>query len=564
MTPTPAGAIGVTEVALDALYDGRMEDRLATEYFEGSGFLNFGFWEETTSGAAKAGAILVEKLVSLLPSRGGRILDVACGTGATTRHLLKHWRAADIVGINLSHQQLKTCRGRGLGSDFVQMDAALLGFAGGSFDNVICVEAAFHFRTRERFLKEARRILKPGGCLALSDALISSANRQLRPGWPEANYVTDLDDYARIYREAGFEEVRILDATRECWESGFRSVVRFAHERFLQGEIALADLDGFLDRVYRLAMDLERYVLVTARTPGSNQEGGSPPRFVVAATSSDGTNPPPPSRSGSSGPLFPVDERYRNSAKGYDRLMYWPALIEYFGHSDFVNYGYWEDGTRDASEASENLMEKLLGLIPDKRGKILDVACGKGATTHHLTKHYEAGAITGINISRRQLVTCRRKSPRCTFIEMDATDLRFPDETFDNVICVEAAFHFGTRERFFREALRVLKPGGRLVLSDILLTREAEEGRPGRHAENFVDGPAQYEEVAHRAGFAQCSVVDATEECFRRGFWHVVWFSHEKLLAKRMTPDSLRAFRRHLFDFVPEIRHYLLASLRKG
>ena len=40
---------------------------------------------------------------------------------------------------------------------------------------------------------------------------------------------------------------------------------------------------------------------------------------------------------------------------------------------------------------------------------------------------------------------------------MDATELDFRDNSFDSIICVEAAFHFDTREKFVREAYRVLK-----------------------------------------------------------------------------------------------------------
>ena len=46
--------------------------------------------------------------------------------------------------------------------------------------------------------------------------------------------------------------------------------------------------------------------------------------------------------------------------------------------------------------------------------------------------------------------------------------LDFPKPQFDAVICVEAAFHFNTRDIFLREALRILKPRGSLVLSDML------------------------------------------------------------------------------------------------
>ena len=65
----------------------------------------------------------------------------------------------------------------------------------------------------------------------------------------------------------------------------------------------------------------------------------------------------------------------------YDRQMFLPTVDRV---NEFANYGFWEEDTHTETEACENLMEKLLAFLPEKQGTILDVACGKGATTRHL------------------------------------------------------------------------------------------------------------------------------------------------------------------------------------
>ena len=155
----------------------------------------------------------------------------------------------------------------------------------------------------------------------------------------------------------------------------------------------------------------------------------------------------------------------------YDRRMYSTRPLRRFQIAAFTTMATGHADVRTQIEACEKLMEMLLALIPDKVGTILDVACGKGGTTRFLLKYYDAEAVTGINISAKQLATCRSLAPECTFLEMNATDLKFHAGSFDNIICVEAAHHFVTRETFLSEAHRVLVPGGRLVLSDIVPTR---------------------------------------------------------------------------------------------
>ncbi len=195
------------------------------------------------------------------------------------------------------------------------------------------------------------------------------------------------------------------------------------------------------------------------------------------------------------------------SVSQYDRNMVGDLQDAYYGGSGFYNFGYWTPTTSSQRQASENLVTKLLDWIPEKTGTILDVACGKGASTRMLQDYYPAHQIYGVNVSPAQLSMACERAEGSAFICMDATHLAFEDESFDNIICVEAAFHFTTRSDFLREAYRVLKPGGRLVHSDILgKQRSALSG-------NFLASPKELGRNLESVGFREVEVTDTTREC---------------------------------------------------
>jgi ubiquinone/menaquinone biosynthesis C-methylase UbiE len=64
------------------------------------------------------------------------------------------------------------------------------------------------------------------------------------------------------------------------------------------------------------------------------------------------------------------------------------------------------------------------------------------------------------------------------FVHGDAVALDFPDASFSHIIGIEGPAHFNTREKFFHSAARVLKPGGELLLTDIILGEKFRKWNP--------------------------------------------------------------------------------------
>lgn len=183
----------------------------------------------------------------------------------------------------------------------------------------------------------------------------------------------------------------------------------------------------------------------------------------------------------------------------------------------FINVGYWE-GVDDSMEIAQiNLIETLVRFLRNREGNILDVACGKGASSKFLTKYFDPRGITGINISEQQLEFCRMTAPECAFDLMDATQLEFADAAFDNVLCIEACLHFMTRQKFFQEAYRVLRPGGRMAMLDFLCDYDLlEEDRAARlPRENYLPSLDAYREKLVAAGFKYVRVDDCTDKTIK-------------------------------------------------
>lgn len=106
---------------------------------------------------------------------------------------------------------------------------------------------------------------------------------------------------------------------------------------------------------------------------------------------------------------------------------------------------------------------------------VLDVACGTGDMVCNLVQ--SGCTVTGVDLSEEMLAIARRKTALATFQLADAEYLPFPDGSFDAVTCAFGVRNFVHLEQGLGEMLRVLKPGGRMVILE-LATPDSKLIRP--------------------------------------------------------------------------------------
>jgi len=264
--------------------------------------------------------------------------------------------------------------------------------------------------------------------------------------------------------------------------------------------------------------------------------------------------------------LMTERQSIENESEEGDRGSPEEIISKFFGESDFRHFGFWRIDIQDTRRACENLMDEILAFIPQKRGTIVDIGCGPGATTRYLLKHFTPEAVTGITTNRRFLKTCREKATQVNFLQMKLPNLKLQSESFDFVIWVKGFDRLGPRQKLLQESFRILKPGGQLVCFDVLYLSATRKSlwEQVRTFSDSVKTPDEYRALLLSNGFQDIQLADVTAECIESFRKHRLKYFGLKKLSGEIDDTILKEIESHFLTAETQISQCLLISACKS
>jgi cyclopropane fatty-acyl-phospholipid synthase-like methyltransferase len=197
-----------------------------------------------------------------------------------------------------------------------------------------------------------------------------------------------------------------------------------------------------------------------------------------------------------------------------------------------LHYGYWrgpqdESSMHSASERMTDLMIRQLGAL-GPGARVLDVGCGNGVPALRLAESTGV-SVLGVNIAPRQVASATRSaqeaglSDRTAFAIADAGRLGLPPESFDGAWLFESLLHMPDERAVLRGIASALRPGARLVISNLVLLDQPSPERAAALAPLWrafqiasILSLADYPALLAECGFQTDEVMDITENSVRR------------------------------------------------
>jgi 27-O-demethylrifamycin SV methyltransferase len=173
---------------------------------------------------------------------------------------------------------------------------------------------------------------------------------------------------------------------------------------------------------------------------------------------------------------------------------HYDTVVEAWDHllGEDLHYGYFREGSESLTSATDALTDQMLALAELRSGlTVLDIGCGTGKAGCRIAGEYDC-QLTGISPSTAcieraaTLATSLGLADAARFIPGDGTQLQFADNSFDRVWVMESSHLMDDKPALLGECARVLKPGGRVILCDVMLRTKLTLPQVIGHRDEFL------------------------------------------------------------------------------
>ena len=220
-----------------------------------------------------------------------------------------------------------------------------------------------------------------------------------------------------------------------------------------------------------------------------------------------------------------MDFEYKKSIVSYydnTRMDY--RFLWFRNKTKSVHFGFFDEHVTTHADSLLNLNSAMAKRVNISDGDvILDAGCGQGAGSLWLAENFDV-RVSGITLVPHQVKIAQRQArkhrleDRITFFEQDYHHTDFKDESFSVIWACESMCHAENKADFYKEAYRLLKPGGRLICADYIRGKRNMPQQDEDLLHDWLSGWSikdidtyeEHEKNASKEGFYSFDVEDIT------------------------------------------------------